>query len=180
MFDYIAWIRFGTSAGLPLKILVTRARMRRAAWIRADSKLVALVVLPLVISGCGTRIFNSGQATKSASPPSSTPTLSINSSSVTYGDVRVDTAATQSLTLSSTGTAAVTVTAATVSGPGFSLEASSLPFTLNPGDTANLAVKFDPSDAGPASGQLTLSSNSSTGGWLPSSSAAREPSRLWS
>ena len=35
--------------------------------------------------------------------------------------------------------------------------------TLNPNQTATLQVQFDPSAAGPAAGQLTVTSNSTTG-----------------
>ena len=71
--------------------------------------------------------------------------------------------ATQSLTLSSTGTAAVTVSAATVAGTGFTVSGATFPLTLNPNQTATLSIEFDPTAAGAVSGSLTLTSNSSTG-----------------
>jgi len=82
---------------------------------------------------------------------------------VAFGNVNVNSAATQLLTLSSTGTAAVVVSAAAVTGTGFSVSGATFPLTLNPGQTATLNVQFDPTAAGAASGQLTLTSNSSTG-----------------
>ena len=60
------------------------------------------------------------------------PTLSINSSSVAFGDVTLNIPAAQSLILSSTGTAAVTVSAATVTGGGFTASGVTFPLTLNP------------------------------------------------
>jgi hypothetical protein len=71
--------------------------------------------------------------------------------------------ATQSLTLISTGTASVTVSTATVTGTGFTVSGASFPLTLSPNQTATLSIEFDPTAAGTASGSLTLSSNSSTG-----------------
>jgi hypothetical protein len=65
--------------------------------------------------------------------------------------------------LSSTGTAAVTVNAATVSGSGFTVSGVTFPITLNPTQTATLSVQFDPTVAGAVTGQLILTSNSSTG-----------------
>jgi hypothetical protein len=93
----------------------------------------------------------------------SVPTLSVNASTVAFGDVILNLPATQSLTLSSTGTAAVTVSAATVTRTGFTVFGASFPLTLNPNQTATLTVQFDPTIAGAATGQLTLTSNSSTG-----------------
>jgi hypothetical protein len=90
------------------------------------------------------------------------PTLSVNATSVAFGDVTVNTPATQSLTLSSTGAAAVTVNSAAVTGTGFSMSGASFPLTLNPGQSANLSVEFDPVAAGSVTGQLAIKSNSST------------------
>jgi hypothetical protein len=72
---------------------------------------------------------------------------------------------TQTVNLTNTGTAPVTVSSATVTnltGTGFSLEGS--PFsatTLTPGQTITLSVEFDPTVTGAATGQLTIISNSS-------------------
>jgi hypothetical protein len=92
------------------------------------------------------------------------PTLSINATSISFGDVLVDSPATQSITLSSTGTAPVTVTAASVSGTGFSVSGATFPLTLNPTQTATLSVEFNPILAllGVVSGSMTVTSNSST------------------
>ena len=91
------------------------------------------------------------------------PTLSIDATSIGFGDVHLNSPATQSVTLSSTGTAAVTVSAATVAGTGFSVSGTSFPLTLNPNQTVTLSVQFDPTVAGAVTGQLTITSNSSTG-----------------
>jgi hypothetical protein len=91
-------------------------------------------------------------------------TLSINASSVAFGDVTVNTAVTQSVILTSTGAVAVTVNAPAITGTGFTLAGGTRAITLNPGQTATLNVQFDPSAAGTATGQLTITSNSSTNG----------------
>jgi hypothetical protein len=93
-----------------------------------------------------------------------TPTLSINATSLTFGDVLLNTPATQSVILTSIGTAPVTVTVATVAGTGFSLVGATIPITLNPTQTATLNVQFDPTVAGTATGLLTITSNSSVNG----------------
>jgi len=91
------------------------------------------------------------------------PTLSINATSVAFGNVTLNTPATQSVILTSTGTAPVTVSAAAISGSGFTVSGVTFPITLNPNQTATLNVQFDPTVAGAVTGQLAITSNSSTG-----------------
>jgi hypothetical protein len=90
-------------------------------------------------------------------------TLSVSAGSIGFGAVNVNTATTQTVTLSSTGTVAETISAATVAGPGFTVSGATFPLTLNPNSTATLTVQFDPTTAGADTGSLTLTSNSSSG-----------------
>jgi hypothetical protein len=90
-------------------------------------------------------------------------TLRVNANTIAFGNVNLNSPATQTLILTSTGGAAVTVSTATVSGSGFTVSGVNFPITLNPNQTATLSVEFDPTAAGTVTGQLTISSNSSTG-----------------
>jgi hypothetical protein len=90
--------------------------------------------------------------------------LSLSTNSLSFGDDSVGTAITQSVTLTSTGTSAVTVSAATITGAGFSLPGTTFPVTLNPNIAINVQVQFDPTVAGTASGTLSFASNSTSGG----------------
>lgn len=90
------------------------------------------------------------------------PILSVSTSSLAFGPVNLNSQATQSVVVTSTGSVAVTVSAATVTGNGFSLATDSLPMTLNPNQAASLAVQFDPTAAGAANGSLTIVSTSAT------------------
>jgi hypothetical protein len=90
------------------------------------------------------------------------PTLSVSPSSVNFGSAGVNIPTTQSITLSSTGTAAVTISGATVSGTGFTLAQGTFPVTLSPGQTAKVSVEFDPTVEGALAGQLSVTSNSTT------------------
>jgi hypothetical protein len=92
------------------------------------------------------------------------PQLTVSSTSLSFGSVTVNSSATKSVTLTSTGTAPVTVNTVSLSGVGFSVVAGTLPVTLNPSQSLTLSVSFAPTVAGSASGQLTITSNSSTGG----------------
>ena len=90
-------------------------------------------------------------------------TLSVAPASLSFGSVLVGSSASQNLTLSSTGSAAVTVNSITAGGAGYSLSGATFPLTLNPGQTATLAVHFSPTSAGTQPGQLTVSGSSSAG-----------------
>jgi hypothetical protein len=86
--------------------------------------------------------------------------LGVGASQISFGDVQLNTPATQTLTLASTGTQAVTVSSVSLTGIGFTISGSTFPATLKPGDTATLNVQFDPATAGPATGSVTIASTS--------------------
>jgi Domain of unknown function (DUF4082)/Abnormal spindle-like microcephaly-assoc'd, ASPM-SPD-2-Hydin len=89
--------------------------------------------------------------------------LSESATALSFGSVTVNSPATQSLTLTSSGTSPVTVNSASISGAAFSLVGASLPATLNPGQSMTLQVQFKPTATGSATGNLTISSNSTSG-----------------
>ncbi|MCU1224397.1 MAG: choice-of-anchor domain [Edaphobacter sp.] len=91
------------------------------------------------------------------------PRLTINVTTLSFGNTAVNSAATQTLTLTSSGTSAVTVSAAAISGAGFSIIGGSFPVTLNPNQSLTLQVQFKPTTSGSATGQLTISSDSAPG-----------------
>lgn len=92
-----------------------------------------------------------------------TATLAVSSSSIAFGTVAQNTTVTQPLVLSSTGSAAVTVSTASISGAGFQFSGLTVPLMLSPSQTATLYVSFDPTTGGAYTGQLSFTSNSSTG-----------------
>jgi hypothetical protein len=91
------------------------------------------------------------------------PQLTVSTTNLNFGGVTVNTTATQSITLTSTGTAPVAVNSATISGSGFTITSGGLPVTLNPNQSATIQIQFAPTTTGSLSGQVTISSNSSTG-----------------
>jgi hypothetical protein len=92
---------------------------------------------------------------------STTSSLSVNSTSVAFGNVTLNTPATQSITLTSTEALPVTVSLATVAGAGFTVQGT-LPVTLNTGQSLTLNIQFDPTVAGAATGTVTIISTSVT------------------
>ena len=114
--------------------------------IQSNSSTNSAAVVSL--SGTGTAVSN--------------PQLTISAASLTFGNVTVNTASTQSVTLTSTGTAPVTISSAALTGTGFTMSGVTLPATLNPNQSVTLNVQFDPTATGVVSGGLTIQSNSST------------------
>jgi hypothetical protein len=92
----------------------------------------------------------------------SSPQLTVNPTSLNFGDVALASNATLGVTLTSTGSSAVTVNSATISGSGFTVSGASFPVTLSPQQAVTLQVKFAPTSTSSATGTLTVSSNVST------------------
>jgi len=91
------------------------------------------------------------------------PQLTLSSSTIGFGNVTVGSASTRSLTLTSTGTSPVTVSADSIAGSGFSILNGSLPAALNPNQALTISLQFLPTAVGAATGTLTVDSNSTTG-----------------
>lgn len=100
---------------------------------------------------------------KPAATTTGTPALTVGSASVAFGSVSLNTPATQTVKLTSSGTASVTISAATIKGTGFTMSGVTAPLTLTAGETATLDLQFDPTAAGADTGTVTISSNSSSG-----------------
>ncbi|MGA2170696.1 MAG: choice-of-anchor D domain-containing protein [Terracidiphilus sp.] len=158
------------SGGLSVSVSSSNAAVTVPATVRVPANATSATFTATVSS---VAVAQTATLTASAAGVSETfalqlnaavPTLSINTTSVGFGNVVVNTPATQSLTLTSTGTAAVTVNSAVLTGTGFTFSGPNFPVTLTPGQTVTLGVQFDPTAAGAATGQLTITSNSSTNG----------------
>ena len=89
--------------------------------------------------------------------------LSANAAAINFGIVALQTAATQSVILTCTGSAPVTISTVSVTGAGFTLEPASLPTALEPGQSVTLDIDFAPASAAAATGQLVIGSNASQG-----------------
>jgi hypothetical protein len=90
-------------------------------------------------------------------------TLSISGTAISYGSVDVGQTATQVLTLTSTGTAPVTVSGISIVGSLFTEQGVTAPLTLNPGQKATLNMQFYSDHVSSFMGVMTITSNSSLG-----------------
>ena len=132
--------------------------------VHAGLLLVLLVCLVSAI-GCG-----GGGAQSAASPSSPTPTptpvpssatLSATPSSLGFGSQVLNTPTTQTTKITNTGSVPVAITQDTIAGAGFSVGITT-PINLNPAQSVNVPVVFNPSAAGTVNGSLVLMSNGST------------------
>jgi hypothetical protein len=89
--------------------------------------------------------------------------LTLGSTAVAFGSVNLNSPATQTVKLTSSGTGSVTISAATIKGTGFTMSGLTAPVTLTAGQTATLDLVFDPTAAGTDSGSVTISSNATSG-----------------
>jgi hypothetical protein len=111
----------------------------------------------VVTNSAGSATSNAATLTVSAS----TLILNSSASSLTFGNVNVSSAATQNVTLTNSGNSTITVSGVTLAGAGFNASGVSTGLIMNPGQTATLAVTFDPSAAGSVTGNVTVASNAS-------------------
>lgn len=127
-------------------------------WFNASVSSVAATQSAIVTASA-----NSTSSTAYLQLNANASTLSLGATSLAFGSVQVNTPLSKTITLTSSGTAALTISGATVTGTGFSLGAATLPATLSPGQSLTLSVQFDPTTAAASTGTLAIASNSTTG-----------------
>lgn len=87
--------------------------------------------------------------------------LTASPSSLSFGSVLTGDNKTITETLTNSGGSNLKITAASASGSGFSLSGLSLPVTLTAGQSVSFSVKFAPTAAGNASGNVVITSDGS-------------------
>jgi hypothetical protein len=134
--------------------------------------LLVITICILSAIGCGGGATTaSGSPTPSPTPgasPSPTPTpvpgsasLSAAPSTLAFGSQAVNTPVTQTVKITNTGTVAVAITQDTIVGSGFSAGVTT-PINLNPTQSVNVPIIFNPGAAGSVNGSFALVSNGKT------------------
>ena len=85
--------------------------------------------------------------------------LSANPTNIAFGNVKIGNTSTVSETVTNNGGANVTISAAAVTGSGYSITGLTVPVTLTPNQSATFSVKFTPTVAGAANGNVAISSD---------------------
>ena len=122
--------------------------------------LVTMLACSLVLCGCsGSFVLKNATA-----DAASTGTLVTPTNTVAFGSVAVGQTSNASVTLSNQGTAPVEISQLNITGQSFSVSGqSSLPMTVAANGSVTLTIQFSPAASGPVTGQLTITSNASTG-----------------
>ncbi len=113
----------------------------------------ALALLPLILIGCA-----------SAGPhlPPPQGALSLSATSFNFSTVVVGKSATQTLHVSNTGNAPLTLESLTLKSQQFQITGPSVPRTILPAQQADYSLSFVPSSSGSLSASLQITSNVST------------------
>jgi hypothetical protein len=146
-------------------------------WLRLGRVPVILAIGScLAIWGCGAK-------TQGGSSGAAPANLQFSNSTLAFGNVSVGSSKRSTLTMtnsSAAGGPSITLSQIKVTGAGFSIApASTLPFTLDPGQTSTIGVTFAPKSAGAVNGDLSvLIEGSSTPETLPLSGNGLGASQL--
>jgi hypothetical protein len=88
--------------------------------------------------------------------------LTASPTSFSFGTVQVGSSQSQTETVTNAGSGNVTISAATISGAGFSYTGLNLPMTLAPNQSTTFGVVFAPTSAGDSEGVLSISNSGSS------------------
>src|ERR1700690_333475 len=115
-----------------------------------------VIAASIIMSSCAGYTSPGGQ-----SQTPGTGVLSASATSLAFGSVAVGSNATQSLSLTNTGTATVNIGAATISGTGFPVVGGNPPSLPPVGQRTTVQVQFGPTTSGAASATLIVTSDAS-------------------
>jgi len=135
-------------------------------------KLLSLLAALAVVVAIGGLSSCSGYTVSPGTPGGGAPgagsgdtgnagVLSANSTSVAFGNVAVGSTVTKSLTVTNAGTATVNISAATVSGAGFTVVGGNPSASVPVGQSITVQMQFAPTAGGAANGTLTVTSDAS-------------------
>jgi centrosomal CEP192-like protein len=141
---------------------MVRNRTKHAIHLGLFLLLIILTASAIGCGGGGTQTANgSPTPAPSPTPVNASPSLSATPSSLTFGTQVLNTAMTQTIKITNTGSVAVSITQDTISGSGFTVGVTTS-INLNAGQSLNVPVVFNPGAAGTVNGSLALVSSSGT------------------
>ena len=113
-----------------------------------------LLLVALTIFGCA--------SVASHSSPPSQPVISLSATSFNFNAVAIGQSATQTLHITNTGSAPLTLNSVTLKSSQFALTGPSVPRTILPAQKVDYALTFEPNLAGNASASVQITSNASS------------------
>ena len=122
--------------------------------IRSITTAPSLLFIALAVVGCA--------SVASHSSSSSGPVISLSATSFNFNGVVIGHSATQTLHITNTGNAPLTLSSVSLKSSQFALTGPSLPRTILPAQKVDYALTFEPSLAGSASASVQITSNASS------------------
>ena len=134
----------------------TAANYTTPVTMTADSGSTFAVV---VTNTAGTVTSAAATLTVNAAP---VPVIQPSPTSLSFVNDPVGTTLSQALIIKNTGTATLTISQITATGPGFSVNGFSLPLSVNAGQQTTVTVAFLPTTVNTVSGNISMASNAPT------------------
>lgn len=136
-------------------------------WLRppiSTKQAPILAIVPvffalLILAGCAGVSGTPGNPKTGPQSGGDTPAITLSATSLSFGPVVIGNTDSQTVTITNTGTAALTISQATVSGQEFKLSGISLPLTLAIGQQAAAKIDFSPTSLASASGSVSIASD---------------------
>jgi hypothetical protein len=110
----------------------------------------------VVTNSAGTVTSGAATLTVNAAPA---PAIQVSSTSMNFVNVVVGGNLSQVLIITNTGTATLSITQLTSTGPGFGVSGFALPLNVNAGQQTTITVAFAPASVGAVTGGITIVSN---------------------
>jgi Protein of unknown function (DUF1573)/Abnormal spindle-like microcephaly-assoc'd, ASPM-SPD-2-Hydin len=154
-----------SSATISTKYFSLSAPSLPVAILVGQSTPVTLVFSPNAAGTFNATASITSNASNSAATLSLTGTgvasgqLAVSPASESFGSVTVGSQSNQTITLTNNSGSTVNISAAAVSGAGFTLSGITTPLVLNASQSTTFTVTFAPQATGSASGSVTLTSN---------------------
>jgi hypothetical protein len=98
--------------------------------------------------------------------------IQVSPANVNFGSLTVGQKATKTLTISNSGTKALSISGISIAGTGFAMKAPALPLNLAAGQSSSVSATFTATASGSASGKIMISSNAPDSPMIVSLSAA--------
>jgi uncharacterized protein (DUF58 family) len=120
--------------------------------LRGISAAVTLLAI-MVTSGCV------GVTGKGSNPATTGVAIEISPDSVSFGNVAVGQSTTKTVTITNSGTEALSVSGISVAGKGFTASGPHLPISLGAGQSTSISAVFKPTAGNADAGTITITSN---------------------
>jgi hypothetical protein len=130
-----------------------------------------LLLTALILTGCGGTSHGSSPTTDGSRR---TGHLTINPSTMAFGNVALGSSASQTGSLTASGSS-ISVSSANLNGAGYTLSGISFPATIAAGQSVPFTVTFSPSAAGNSSGNISFVSRFSTSNTETLSGSGMQP-----